>query len=608
MRGTTLSNMASVYIDLGDPDRSLQLHEEALAVRRALDLPGDVAASLSNIGFLNQLSGRPETALKYYLDALELMRPLGIMPDIASVLGNVASAHLDLKQYDEAFVFWDEALDITETIRATATGEVRRDYLDKEIATYRVLLFALLEAGRDDRVLETLERMNGRFLAEQISSQTGSPAPQFDLTAWQRSVGPEEAYVLTGNFSTPLTSVTVVVADSLRIHARTDTAFVRQMMHQFGERLDVDASAVYEDQIAAIVNYYRSILGRSDASTRGASARRGEPTAEAHRRTLGRAFYDMLIGPIESELAGRTRLTIVPDGPLALLPFETFVRPDGSYLAEHFEVRYIQSLAVLDLLRRREHDDSRKSILAFGNALYDTSRTTRAVDVQSDEQSRAVRNSVANALSRGGDQSDSYDALGYGIWTDLPGTAEEVAAIQSAFDEAVVLTGSDVSEERVKSLSSSGELSQFRVIHFATHGIVVPDVPELSALVLTQDSTSSEDGYLRMDEILDLTLQADFVNLSACETGLGKLYGGDGVVGLTQAFMVAGANSLSVSLWQVADLSTSLYVEELYRSVAREELDYASATARVKRLFIDGAFGDDYRDPYYWAPFVYYGR
>jgi CHAT domain-containing protein len=107
-----------------------------------------------------------------------------------------------------------------------------------------------------------------------------------------------------------------------------------------------------------------------------------------------------------------------------------------------------------------------------------------------------------------------------------------------------------------------------------------------------------------MGEILELDIEADFVNLSACETGLGKLYGGEGVVGLTQSFLVAGANGLSVSLWQVADESTMDFMIGLYRSVQDEGMSYHRAMTDMKRQFLKGR----YADPYYWAPFVYYGR
>jgi CHAT domain-containing protein len=107
-----------------------------------------------------------------------------------------------------------------------------------------------------------------------------------------------------------------------------------------------------------------------------------------------------------------------------------------------------------------------------------------------------------------------------------------------------------------------------------------------------------------MKEIVELNINADFVNLSACETGLGKIYGGEGVVGLTQSFLVAGANGLSVSLWQVADESTMELMVGMYRLVKEKGLSYDRAITEMKREFIRS---NKYSDPFYWAPFVYYG-
>jgi CHAT domain-containing protein len=139
---------------------------------------------------------------------------------------------------------------------------------------------------------------------------------------------------------------------------------------------------------------------------------------------------------------------------------------------------------------------------------------------------------------------------------------------------------------------------------------VCQEIPELSALVLSQfkDERGGEDGYIRMGEIAQLKLQADFVNLSACETGLGRIYNGEGVVGLTQAFLVAGANGLSVSLWQVADESTAKFMVAMYQEAQKNGGDYGRAITEIKRRFIKGDFGEQYRHPFYWAPFVYYGK
>ena len=133
----------------------------------------------------------------------------------------------------------------------------------------------------------------------------------------------------------------------------------------------------------------------------------------------------------------------------------------------------------------------------------------------------------------------------------------------------------------------------------------------LSAVVLSQferDPQGGEDGYLRMEEIAKLDIQADLVNLSACETGAGRIYGDEGIFGLTQSFILAGANAVSISLWRVADESTSQFMATMYGMVQDKGIGYAEAITEVKRQFINGDFGEKYKAPYYWAPFVYYGN
>ncbi|MBT3274869.1 MAG: CHAT domain-containing protein, partial [Spirochaetales bacterium] len=183
----------------------------------------------------------------------------------------------------------------------------------------------------------------------------------------------------------------------------------------------------------------------------------------------------------------------------------------------------------------------------------------------------------------------------------------EVQAIGDLISGSEVHTGARVSEPGVRRMSDRGLLRNYKVLHFATHGLVVPEVPELSAIVLSQfaQQDSIYDGYLTMAEISSLDLKADFVNLSACETGLGKIYAGEGMVGLTQAFLVAGANGLSVSLWQVSDESTMRFMTGLYALVDRDTTSYSRALTEMKRQFIEEG---EYASPFYWAPFVYYGR
>jgi CHAT domain-containing protein len=281
--------------------------------------------------------------------------------------------------------------------------------------------------------------------------------------------------------------------------------------------------------------------------------------------------------------------------------------PDGRYLIERYHIRYAQSLTVLEILeKRRFAARQKKPLLAFGGAVYEDMDYEEAV-VESEKQLEALKKSTEVALSRGHGLNDAYQRLGYGEWKNLPGTLTEVKRIGQIVSGAEVLTGTSVDEGYLKTLSSRGDLKRYRVIHFATHGIVVPEIPELSALVLSQlgQRNDQEDGYLGMGEVARLDLEAEFVNLSACETGLGKIYGGEGVVGLTQSFLVGGANGLSVSLWQVADASTMEFMVGLYRLAQEEGLGYSRAITEMKRGFIKG---NKYSDPFCWAPFVYYGN
>jgi CHAT domain-containing protein len=116
---------------------------------------------------------------------------------------------------------------------------------------------------------------------------------------------------------------------------------------------------------------------------------------------------------------------------------------------------------------------------------------------------------------------------------------------------------------------------------------------------------NAEDGYLTVEEAALLNLNADFVNLSACETGLGKIEQGDGVIGLTRAFQVAGANMVGVTLWTVDDKATMKFMVSVYEKVYKKGKSYIEAYAETKREFMRS---QQYSSPYYWCPFVLYGQ
>jgi CHAT domain-containing protein len=149
------------------------------------------------------------------------------------------------------------------------------------------------------------------------------------------------------------------------------------------------------------------------------------------------------------------------------------------------------------------------------------------------------------------------------------------------------------------------DISKYRMLHIATHGLLNAERPQFTGVVLSLVGNKSEDGFLRTDEVFNLKLSNPLVMLSACETGLGKEKRGEGVMGLTRAFMYAGAPTVGVSLWSVADKSTAELMTDFYRRLLSSETTTPSAAMRESQLAMIA--GKKYSAPFYWAPFVLIG-
>lgn len=329
--------------------------------------------------------------------------------------------------------------------------------------------------------------------------------------------------------------------------------------------------------------------------------------SDPRSKELGQLLYKYLFTSdvFINRIKNKKHLIIMPDPILSYLPFETLIDEEGKYLIETYDISYIQSFDILSILQSRNYDADSNMLFAYGGIEYsepDNSTLNENISMLELEEISASKIETRGSLT------DIYSHMGYTEIPYLPFALSEVQEIGKYFPIADIVTGKDASENKLKEMSKSGKLAEYNVLHFSTHGFIVPDIPDLSALVLAADDNDQEDGYLNAYEIMNLDIKADFVNLSACETGLGKIYKGEGVVGLTQAFMIAGANSVSVTLWPVADKSTSIFMTEMYKIAEELDMSYLESMSTVKRKFINGDFGDEYRDPYYWAPFVYYGE
>lgn len=266
-----------------------------------------------------------------------------------------------------------------------------------------------------------------------------------------------------------------------------------------------------------------------------------------------------------------TDLVIVPTGRLGIIPFEALTTKkikdtesfDAEYLVKSKSIRYEFSAGLL-LQKTKQAASKSPSIFLCAPVTFPA--------------------------------KDNLNAL--------PGTESEVKTITSLFDSkniaAKMFTGLDANEHAIKSTP----LKEYSLIHFATHGVVDENSPELSRIFL-QSSSEAEDGNLFAGEIYNLEMNADLVTLSACQTGLGKISKGEGVIGLSRALVYAGAKSIIVSFWSVADESTSELMKTFYqRLLENPSAGYATSLRGAKLALMQN---EKYSAPFYWAPFILIG-
>ena len=196
---------------------------------------------------------------------------------------------------------------------------------------------------------------------------------------------------------------------------------------------------------------------------------------------------------------------------------------------------------------------------------------------------------------------------GDGTFKRLPYSGKEVSAIGVVYPNSTILKRARASELDLKQLNQKESLKNYRYIHFSTHGLINETYPELSCLVLSKDTMNQEDGLLHSYEIVDLDLQAELIVLSACETGLGRLINGEGVVGFVQAILNKDTPSLILSLWSVADESTANLFTHFYQILKKNNgLEKQAALRKAQLAMI--AKGGEWANPFYWGAFVFVGE
>ncbi len=632
---TVLSNLGQAHFDARRYDKSLGYFSESLQLRRQIGDRAGQADTLYGIAALERERGNLDEARARSEESLLLVE------SVRSKVGN-----LDLR---------------------TSYLATRRDYYDLRIDTLMRLHKERPSEGFDALALETSERARARNLIDTLMESSANIREGVDAallereTALQKLINSREAYRMQFASSRATLKQAQELEEELK-KLLAESAEVRERMRASNPRYAalIQPATLRLEEIQKLIDSDTILLeyslGRNSSCLWAVTASSMESYALPPRQeieTLARRVYDllttrnrrvegeslqsrrariaqadaefeiassslsrMIVGPA-SALLNRKRILVVAEGALQYIPFAALPAPSGSLesgvasresggrkkdsrpslIASH-EIINLPSASSLAALRREAEGrrPSPRPIAVFADPVFagDDPRI----------KSASRKESISTAESPASEVDRSARESGVDLFRRLRFSRLEAEAISSLAPQGG-LKAVDFDASRAR--ATGDELSRYRILHFATHGLLNNETPELSGLVLSlvDEDGKPVDGFLRMHEIYNLRLNADLVVLSACQTALGKEIRGEGLVGLTRGFMYAGTSRVVASLWSVEDRATSELMKRFYQNMLAGGKKPAAALRAAQAEMSKHA---QWASPYFWAAFVMQGE
>lgn len=667
----TLNNIAAMYQYQAQYDRCLAANEESLHIKEQLlqqaahdlELKKSVATSHVNLGLLHKFLGNLRLAVQHYQQGLKLHQELGNKGESATALNNLGVAYFEQGSDDRALDHYQRALQ-QNSMASKADLEQKAQILNNigqahlHNKNYALALEACRESlrlreslGNQEKIARTKMHLARIFLAQKNYAEALKLAEEAaQLSAqklpenyWSARSIAGQALLQQNQFAPAEQAFAEAIAVIEKL--RTQAAINAEIKQRFFENkvtpylAMVDIFVAQNRPIEALAYAERTkarvlldlIASRMNESLKPSAINAAQPISMAETETLlphaktallefiisgekvylfalhhpsphtppelrvfplaiskaqltalvtrfrwevaerklgftasATALHQQLLQPAQTILAGKTSLVIVPDGVLWELPFQALMPAKGRYLLEDHTIAYAPSLTALREITKRKPAATKaaQTLLAFGNP-------TLAA--------------TANL-------------------PPLPNTEKQVRELGALFGapHSKIYLSTEASEQRFKA-----EAANYDIISLATHGIFDDQQPMASRVLLAQ--AGNEDGALEAHEIMRLQLKAELVVLSACETARGHIGPGEGVIGLTWAFLNAGAPTIVVSQWQVREDSTAELMKDFYRHIKTATGNLTRAEA-LRQAALSVMKDPRYRHPFYWAGFVLIGN
>jgi CHAT domain-containing protein/predicted negative regulator of RcsB-dependent stress response len=660
---TTLNNIGSVYDDLGDKQQALKFYNLALPLMKEVGDKSGEAATLNNIGFVYSSLGDKQQALKFYNLALPLMKEVGDKSGEATTLYNLAYLERSRGNLQASRTKVEAAIKIIEELRTKIDSkELRTSYFATKQDVYKFYIDLLMELhkkspsqgyaaialhyserSRARSLIELLNEANAKIIKganPELLAQERSLLQQIDAKSSQRRDLENSANnkdPKTQEFIQQLTTeISNLLSQYQEVQAKiraTNPEYAKLTnpdpdkdilkLPEIQQQLDKD-TLLLQYSLGKEHSYLWAVTPTSmqvytlpprqeieEVATKFHSSLQAG-TASDLSISRAKKLSKLILAPVADQL-GEKRLVIVADGALQTIPFAALADLSANKyqpLMVNHEIVNLPSASTIAFQRQQlaNRQPAPKALAILADPVFNPTdcrfkdeNCQEADKPQSTDDNLNIPTQLEqSALNR------SARNLNRDGWNRLPYTAAEAKSILKLIPSANSLQAFGFNADY--NWATSGALNQYRILHFATHGIVDPKEPQLSGIILSMYDKQGNKrlrSKLSLGDLFNQDYPAELIVLSACETGLGKEVNGEGLVGLTRGLMYAGAARVAVSLWQVSDEGTSILMQEFYQQMLQQNKKPVEAMRAAQRKLWAGS---DWKSPYYWAGFTVQGE
>ena len=635
-QGVTLTSLGNMQRLLGQTDKAAESGGQALAVLREVGAPDLEVVALYGLAQTERARGevaRSQALVEESLKIAESMRAdLASMESRSAFLATVQSSY---QLYTDILMSRHKA-DPTKGFAALAV-EVSERQRARSLLDLLGEAHADVRQGVDAKLLER-ELALAKQLNDKAQTQTSKPdqAAALKQEISQLEIDYERAQAAVRSASPHYAALVRPQPLGLKEIQRQLEAETLLLEYALGEErsylwaITRDSHMSYElpkeELIEKSARRVYEVLTARSTNKRGESAAQRQERisqAEAQLPIAARELSQTILAPVAAQL-GTKRLVIVADGALQYIPFAMLPDPsvvsgqssvaknNAQPLIVGHEVVSLPSASALAIQRTElaGRQSAPKLLAVIADPVFDRADErfkTVATDTIDKAQTQTITDddarSIEHLAENSGDKSD-VTTLRLVI-PRLFFTHQEATRLLALAPRTSSFGATDFQASRATVLS--GDLSQYRYVHFATHGLLDSERPGLSALVLSMVDAEGkpQNGFLRANDIYNLKLPAELVVLSACQTGLGKEIKGEGLVGLTRGFMYAGAARVVVSLWSVNDKATADLMAKFYEKMLKQGQRPAAA---LRAAQVEMWKQKQWQSPYYWAAFTMQGE